>query len=159
MGSATLCFSGRTRRRGGQLYRFQNRREHRARLLTEKALRRRRPVRPGEEKIGIGRSLTAPPSHTTWHTGPYQGGAVRVHVVVSTSSAPPHLINEVIVERQAYARCMTALPWPFRTPGRRVRQRLGHPTLAQLCLASAVHLPVFPLEAPQTVTNPAGQVA
>jgi hypothetical protein len=27
-------------------------------------------------RIGIGRSLTAPPSHTTWHTGPYQGGSV-----------------------------------------------------------------------------------
>jgi hypothetical protein len=24
-----------------------------------------------EESIGIGRSLTAPPSHTTGHTGPY----------------------------------------------------------------------------------------
>jgi hypothetical protein len=35
-------------------------------------------------QIGIGRSLTAPPSHTTWHTGPYQGGSVRLHVVVST---------------------------------------------------------------------------
>jgi hypothetical protein len=35
-------------------------------------------------EIGIGRSLTAPPSHTTWHTGPYQGGSVRLHVVVST---------------------------------------------------------------------------
>ena len=34
--------------------------------------------------IGIGRSLTAPPSHTTWHTGPYQGGSVWLHVVVST---------------------------------------------------------------------------
>ena len=37
-----------------------------------------------EFKIGIGRSLTAPPSHTTWHTGPYQGGSVWLHVVVST---------------------------------------------------------------------------
>ena len=27
-------------------------------------------------EIGVGRSLAAPPSHTTWHTGPYQGGSV-----------------------------------------------------------------------------------
>jgi hypothetical protein len=27
-------------------------------------------------RIGIGRSLAAPPSHTTWHTGPYQGAPV-----------------------------------------------------------------------------------
>src|SRR5262245_39422699 len=54
---------------------------------------------------------------------------------------------------------MTDLPRPLRTPGRRVRQRLGKPTLEQLCLASAVHLPVFPLEAAQTVTHPAVQVA
>ncbi len=49
MGSATLCFSRWTQRRGRQLHRVQNRRKHRARLLTEKALRCRCPVRPGEE--------------------------------------------------------------------------------------------------------------
>src|SRR5215831_7468205 len=54
---------------------------------------------------------------------------------------------------------MTDLPWPFRTPGRRVCQHLGNPTLDQLCLTSAVYLPVFPLKAPQTVPNPAVQVA
>src|SRR5262247_3471137 len=54
MGSATLCFSRWTQRRGRQLHRCQNRREHRARLLTEKALRSRRPVRPGEEKVVNG---------------------------------------------------------------------------------------------------------
>src|SRR4030095_9935272 len=54
MGSATLCFSRWTQRRGRQLHRFQNRREHRARLLTEKALRSRRPVGPGEEKVVNG---------------------------------------------------------------------------------------------------------
>ena len=110
-------------------------------------------------KIGIGRSLTAPPSHTTWHTGPYQGGSMWLHVVVSAQSEQAHLIKEVIVERHAYARCMTDLPRPFRTPGRRVCQRRGNPALDQLCLASAVPLPVFPLEAPQMVTNPAVQVA
>ena len=82
-----------------------------------------------------------------------------LHVVVSTESDQPALIKAVLVERHAYARCMTDLPRLLRTPGRRVRQRLGHPTLDQLCLASALHLPVFPLEAPQTVTNPAVQVA
>jgi hypothetical protein len=54
MGSATLGFSRWIQRCGRQLYRVQNRREHRARLLTEKALRCRCPVRPGEEKVVNG---------------------------------------------------------------------------------------------------------
>src|SRR5262249_18775178 len=54
MGSATLCFSRWAQRRGGQLHRVQNRRKHRARLLTEKALRCRCPIRPGEEKVVHG---------------------------------------------------------------------------------------------------------
>ena len=54
MGSATLCFSRWAQRRGRQLHRVQNRRKHRARLLTEKALRCRCPVRPGEEKVVHG---------------------------------------------------------------------------------------------------------
>src|SRR5207237_5998230 len=54
MGSATLCFSRWTQRRRRQLHRCQNRRKHRARLLTEKALCCRRPVRPSEEKIVYG---------------------------------------------------------------------------------------------------------
>src|SRR4029453_15710359 len=54
MGSATLCFSRWTQRRGRQFHRVQNRRKHRARLLTEKALRCRCPVRPGEEKVVHG---------------------------------------------------------------------------------------------------------
>src|SRR5215475_15387966 len=54
IGSATLCFSRWTQRRGRQLHRCQNRRKHRARLLTEKTLGCRRPVRPGEEKVVNG---------------------------------------------------------------------------------------------------------
>ena len=54
MGSATLCFSRWTQRRGRQLHRFQNRCKHRARLLTEKPLRSRRAVRPREEKVVDG---------------------------------------------------------------------------------------------------------
>src|SRR5262249_958533 len=50
-GSATLCASRWTQRRGRQLHRLQYRCEHRARLLTEKALRSRRSVRPREEKV------------------------------------------------------------------------------------------------------------
>src|SRR5262245_51151156 len=50
-GSATLCLSRRTQRCGRQLHRFQNRGKHRARLLTEKALCCRGPVRPSEEKV------------------------------------------------------------------------------------------------------------
>src|SRR6266850_6828885 len=54
MGSATLCFSRWTQRRRRQLHCVQNRRKHRARLLTEKALRSRGSVRPGEEKVVHG---------------------------------------------------------------------------------------------------------
>src|SRR4029434_3454010 len=54
MGSATLCFSRWTQRRRRQLHRFQYCCEHRARPLTEKPLRSRRPVRPGEEKVVNG---------------------------------------------------------------------------------------------------------
>src|SRR5438309_8631230 len=53
-GSATLCFSRWTERRGCQLHRFQYRRKHRAGFLTNKALRCRRPVRPGKEKVVNG---------------------------------------------------------------------------------------------------------
>jgi hypothetical protein len=51
MGSATLCFSRWTQRRGRQLHRCQNCRKHRAWLLTEKALRSRCSVKPREEKV------------------------------------------------------------------------------------------------------------
>src|SRR4029453_3943176 len=54
MGSATLCFSSWTQRRRRQLHRFQYCCEQRARPLTEKALRCRRPVRPGEEQVVHG---------------------------------------------------------------------------------------------------------
>src|SRR4030095_13909518 len=54
MGSATLCFSRWSQRRRRQLHCVQNRRKHRARLLTEKALRSRGSVRPGEEKVVNG---------------------------------------------------------------------------------------------------------
>ena len=54
MGPATLGSSRRTQRRGRQLHRCQNRRKHRARLLPEKPLRRRRAVGPGEEKVVHG---------------------------------------------------------------------------------------------------------
>lgn len=30
-------------------------------------------------QIGIGRNLAVPPSHTTWHTGPYQGGSIELN--------------------------------------------------------------------------------
>jgi hypothetical protein len=54
MGSATLCSSRWTQRCRRQFHRCQNRRKHRARLLTEKSLRSRRPIRPCEEKVVNG---------------------------------------------------------------------------------------------------------
>src|SRR5215475_3318156 len=53
-GSATLCVARWTQRRGRQLHGFQYCCKHRARLLTKKAFRCCRPVRPGEEKVVNG---------------------------------------------------------------------------------------------------------
>src|SRR5437773_12344809 len=53
-GSATLCSSRWTQRRRRQFHRCQNRGKHRARLLTEKSLRGRRPIRSSEEKVVHG---------------------------------------------------------------------------------------------------------
>jgi hypothetical protein len=53
--SVTLESALRTSRRGRQINGVQNRRKHRARLLTEKALRSRGAVRPGEEKVRFPR--------------------------------------------------------------------------------------------------------
>ena len=54
---------------------------------------------------------------------------------------------------------MADSPWTLATPRGRVRQEWGAPPLDPCRLPSPVHLPVFPLEATQTVTNPAVQVA
>jgi len=54
MGSATLCFSRWTQRCGRQLHRCQYCCEYRPRLLPEKALRCRGPVRACEEKVVNG---------------------------------------------------------------------------------------------------------
>ncbi len=54
MGSATLCSSRWTQRRRRQFHRCQNRGKHRPRLLTEKPLGSRRPVRPRQEKVVNG---------------------------------------------------------------------------------------------------------
>src|SRR6266511_6464227 len=78
--------------------------------------------------------------------------------MVRTQSDQTHPIKVLVIERHAYARCMTDLPRPFRTPGRRMGQRRGDPALDQLRLASAIYLPVLPLEAPQPVAHPAVQV-
>ena len=46
-------------------------------------------------EIGIGRNLTVPPSHATWHTGPYQGGSIELNVKLKHSvlADPIHQSN------------------------------------------------------------------
>jgi hypothetical protein len=58
-GGGTLGFSSGLSRCGCQVHRFPCRREHRARLLTEQAFRRRCPVRTGDEKIVNGSKALA----------------------------------------------------------------------------------------------------
>jgi hypothetical protein len=53
--------------------------EDRRRRYQERSPHQDRPFRacwPCLIRIGIGRSLAAPPSHTTGHTGPYHGGSL-----------------------------------------------------------------------------------
>ena len=69
MASATLCFSRWTQWCRRQLHRCQNRRAPRARLLTQKARCRRRPVRVGEEKVlhgGAALALTGQLASSQW---------------------------------------------------------------------------------------------
>src|SRR5262245_47077425 len=69
MGSATLCFSRRTQRRGCQRHRCQNRHKPGARLRTDKARGCRRPVRPGQAKVGHGGAalpLARPSESAPW---------------------------------------------------------------------------------------------
>jgi hypothetical protein len=83
---------------------------------------------------------------------------VWLPVTGHTQSDQTHPIKELVIERHAYARGMTDLPRPFRTPGRRVGELRVDAPLDQLRLTPAIDLPVFPLEAPQTMANPAIQV-
>jgi hypothetical protein len=83
---------------------------------------------------------------------------VWLPVTGHTQSDQTHPIKELVIERHAYARGMPDLPWPFRTPGRRMGERRVDATLDQLRLASAIYLPVFPLEASQAMANPTIEV-
>jgi hypothetical protein len=82
-GSATLCSSRWTQWRGRQLHRLQYRREHRARLLSEKALRSRRSVRPREEKV-VNRGEALPLYEAD------RGLAVDGYAGTSSRCAPRH---------------------------------------------------------------------
>ena len=106
-------------------------------------------------RIGIGRSLATSPSHTTRHTGPYHGGSIWLHAVRCIQSDEAHLIKEAVVQCYPYPWGMADSPWTFATPRGNVRQEWVDPPLDQFRLPSPVHLPVFPLEASETMTYPA----
>src|SRR3712207_1395628 len=76
---------------------------------------------------------------------------------MSPEAYQPHAIEEGVIERHVYPRRVAGSPRPFRTQRRGVRQRRINPALDEFRLASAVHLPLFPLKATQTMANPAVQ--
>jgi hypothetical protein len=108
--------------------------------------------------IGIGRSLAAPPSHTTRHTGPYQGGSIWLHALRCLQADEAPLIKEAVVQCYPYPWGMADSPWPFAPPRGHVRQAWVDPPLDQFRLPSPVHLPVFPLEASETMAYPAVRI-
>jgi hypothetical protein len=111
--------------------------------------------RKNNRSIGIGRSLATPPSHTTRHTGPYHGGSIWSHAVRCIQSDEAHLIKEAVGQCYLYPWGMADSPWTFATPRGNVRQEWVDPPLDQFRLPSPVHLPVFPLEASETMAYPA----
>ena len=117
-----------------------------------------RPFACDPEVIGIGRSLAAPPSHTTRHTGPYHGGSIWLHAVRCIQSDEAHLIKEAVVQCYPYPWGRADSPWPFATPRGNVRQEWVDPPLDSFRLPSPVPLPGFPLEASETMAYPAVRV-
>ena len=81
-----------------------------------------------------------------------------LNAVMSTEANQPHAIEELVVKRHPHPRGVADSPRPFRTERRGVRQLRVDATLDQFRLPSAIDLPLFPLEATQTVANPAVQV-
>jgi hypothetical protein len=82
-----------------------------------------------------------------------------LNALMSTETDQPHLIEEVVIEGHPHAWDVTDSPRPLRTEGRGMSQLRIDPTLDQCCLASAIDLPLFPLEAPQTMAYPAVSVS
>src|SRR5215813_9103433 len=83
MVSATLCFSRWAQRRGRHFHRFQYRGKHRARFLTEKALRCRRPVRPSQKKVvhgGEARTLSRQVESSPLMAASGQGAIAPCHM-------------------------------------------------------------------------------
>src|SRR5215510_653518 len=107
MGSATLCSSRWTQRRGRQLHRFQNRLKHRTRLLTEKSLRRRCPVGPSEEKVVNGSEalpLPRPVESSQLMVAERQVSVAPLHIgtrALEHSRQPLGLVMELILSRGA----------------------------------------------------------
>jgi len=81
-----------------------------------------------------------------------------LNAMMSAEANQSHSIEELVVQRYPHAWSLTDSPRPFRTERRGVSQLRANPTLDQFRLASAKRLPLFPLDRPQTMANPAVQV-
>jgi hypothetical protein len=107
MASATLGFSRWTQRRGRQLHRLSNRGKHRAGLLTEKPLRSRCAVRPGEEKVVHGSAAWSLARHiepSTLMATQGQGAVAPLHLGTRTlqhRGAPLGRSMELVVSLRA----------------------------------------------------------
>jgi len=78
-----------------------------------------------------------------------------LNAMMSAEANQSHSIEELVVQRYPHAWSLTDSPRPFRTERRGVSQLRANPTLDQFRLASAKRLPLFPLDRPQTMANPA----
>ena len=76
-----------------------------------------------------------------------------LNALMSTETDKTHSIKELVVKRYPHARCVADAPRPLRTKRRGVSQLRIDPTLDQCRLPAAMDLPLFPLEAPQTMTH------
>ena len=107
MGAATLCFSRWTQRCGRQFHRCEYCGKHRARFLTEKALCRCRPVRPGKEKVvhgGEALSLAWQIEASQLMATQGQGAVAPLHIgtrALEHGGQPSGLIMEVVLRSRA----------------------------------------------------------
>src|SRR5687767_3378053 len=78
---------------------------------------------------------------------------------MSAEADEPHSIKDLVIECHPHPRRVTHAPRAFRTERRGVSQLRIDTMLDQFRLPSSVDLPLFPLEATQTMANPTVQVS
>ena len=108
------------------------------------------------EKVRIrkGDASRRRPSDTTGHTGPYHGGSVKLNARARIQARKSQCIEITVGKGNPYPGRLTDTPRALGTPSRRVRQVGSNPQTDQLRLAPSVDLPLFPLHATQTMTDP-----